>query len=260
MYALPVGTASRLVLGFAAVVFLSTGAAAHAQEEAAAPEAIQVQARKNAGNLPYRAFFDIQKRVQGYLPPEPRMFDALFRISFTELPMPERDAYRPEKWGVSIVSDSVDQTLDIRRGGYFRLPDNPKAYEEKATLMFSEQSRHNFLDVGWVVRIGSGQRLSYADFGKAMTELRAVQKAMPFYRLSLKTEKYASYDGIKACFLEPGGALLIDGKPAADATVGNCAVLKFDPSRAASGATIAFSGPLDIVTIIETAPYLPGRT
>lgn len=260
MYSLPAGISARPAFAFAAAFFLLAWAAAHAQEETAAPKAIQVQARKNAGNLPYRAFLDIQKRVQGYLPPEPRMFDVLFRISFTELPMPERDAYRPEKWGVSIVSDSVDQTLDIRRGGYFRLPDNPKAYEEKATLMFSEQSRHNFLDVGWVVRIGSGQRLSYADFGKAMTELRAVQKAMPFYRLSLKTEKYANYDGIKACFLEPGGALLIDGKPAADAIVGNCAVLKFDASRAASGAAIEFSGPLDIVTIVETAPYLPART
>jgi hypothetical protein len=239
---------------------MSNGIAAQAQEDAAAPKAIQIQARKNAGNLPYRFFFDAQKRVQGYLLPEPRMFDALYRISFTELPMPDRDAYQPAKWGVSIVSDSVDQILDIRRGGYFRLPDNPQAYKEDATLMFSEQSRHNFLDVGWVLRIGSQQRLSYADFGKAMTEIRAVQKTIPFYRVSLITEKNAKYDGIKACFLEPGGALLIDGKPAADATVGNCAVLKFDPSRAASGATIAFSGPLDIVTIVETAPYLPGRT
>jgi hypothetical protein len=53
--------------------------------------------------------------------------------------------------------------------------------------------------------------------------------------------------------------ILIDGRPAADARVGNCSVLKFDPARARGGETIEFSGPLDIVTVVETKAYLHAK-
>ena len=123
--------------------------------------------------------------------------------------------------------------------------------------MFKEQSKPNFVDVAWVLRVGAAQRLSYAEFGKALDELRGVQKTIPLRRvLNFYKEKYAHYDGLKACFMEPGGALLVDGKPAADAVSANCSVLKFDPARAGSEQVIEFSGALDLVTLIETAPYL----
>jgi hypothetical protein len=36
-------------------------------------------------------------------------------------------------------------------------------------------------------------------------------------------------------------------------------VLKFDPARARGGETIEFSGPLDIVTVVETKAYLHAK-
>lgn len=232
-------------------------AASHAQEQQGRPpDAVKVQARKNPGNVPYRFFIDGQKYLRGYLPAEPRMFDIMYRISFTELPLPEQDAYEPAGWSVSIVGDTVDQTVPVRRGGYFVLPEIAQAYEERATLMFREQSRRKTLEVGWIVRVGPEQRLPYTDFAKAMDEIHVIQKAMPFYHLSVRSEKHAKYDGIKACFRDPGGMALIDGKSAADATVGNCAVLKFDPAKARNGAIIEFNGPLNIVAVIETSGYM----
>jgi len=243
------GPAVGLVLLAGALAF-----GAHAQE--APPKSVKVAARKNPGDLRYRFFFDGQKTLLGYLPPEPRMLDVMWRTSFTELPMPEQDAYDPQGWAVSIVSDSVDQVVRVRRGGYFWLPDLPVAYKELATIMFREQSAPRELGVGWIVRVKPDHRLSYADFGKVMDEIHGVQKAIPVYHFWVHTEKFADYDGVKACFLDADGAVLIDGRPAADARVGNCSVLKFDPARAGAGETIEFSGPLDIVTVVETRPYL----
>jgi hypothetical protein len=70
-----------------------------------------------AGDLRYRFFFDGQKTLLGYLPPEPRMFDVMWRTSFTELPMPEQDGYDPQGWAVSIVSDSIDHPARRQAGG-----------------------------------------------------------------------------------------------------------------------------------------------
>ena len=232
-------------------------AAAQAQEQPERPpDAVKVQARKNAGNVPYRFFIDGQKRLRGYLPAEPRMLDVMYRISFTELAIPEQDAYEPAGWSVSIVGDTVDQTVPVRRGGYFVLPEIAQAYEEGATLMFKEQSKRKALEVDWIVRVGPDQRLSYTDFARTMDEIHAIQKTIPIYHLRVRSVKQAKYDGIKACFRDPGGMALIDGKSAADATVGNCAVLKFDPAKAGSRTVIEFDRPLDIVTVVETSDYL----
>jgi hypothetical protein len=246
------------LLRSASLLFISLLATpVHAQEQPGRPpHAIEVQARKNAGNVPYRFFIDGQKRLRSYLPAEPRMLDVTYRIAFTELSIPEQDAYEPVGWSVSIVGDTVDQTVPLRRGGYFVLPEITQAYEEGATLMFREQSRRKALEVDWIVRVGPEQRMSYTDFARTMDEIHALQKTIPVYHLRVRSVKYAKYDGIKACFRDPGGTVLIDGKPAADATIGNCGVLKFDAGRATRSGTIEFSGPLDIVTVVETADYL----
>ena len=89
-----------------------------------------------------------------------------------------------------------------------------------------------------------------------MDEIHVIQKTIPIYHLRVRSVKQAKYDGIKACFRDPGGTVLIDGKPVADATIGNCGVLKFDAGKASHGGTIEFRGPLDIVTVVETADYL----
>jgi hypothetical protein len=227
---------------------------AAAQEADTPSQAVKVVSRKNPGDIPYRGFLRMQRKLLSYLPPEPRKLDAMLRVSFTEMALSERDAYLPQSWGVSIVGDSVDETLALRRGGYFLLPELAQAYDEDATVMFKERSRKGWVDVGWIVR-NDGRHLRYAEFGQAMAELRAVQKQISVLSLGLRTEKYAHYDTLKACFLDAGGQLLIKGKPVADGTVGNCALLKFDPARSASGDEIEFAGALDIVTIVESGPY-----
>jgi hypothetical protein len=224
------------------------------QKEGGPPRVFKITARKNAGNLPYGHYFYDQKLLDGYLPPRPRMVDFLWRISFIELSEPEQDAYQPKSWGVALVGDGFEQTLTIGRGGYFRLPELGVGRQD-ATIMFKEQSMPNVLKVAWVVKVGADQRLSYPEFREAVDEVHAAQRAMPFGYTPLKTERSARFDGLKACFLGAGGTLLIDGKPAADATVGHCSILKFDPARAHSDETIEFRGPLQIVTVVETAHY-----
>lgn len=219
-----------------------------------------MQAKRNPGDVRYDQFYDLQQRLIGYLPPEPRLFDAMQRVSFTRLSLAEQDAYDPPGWAVSIVGEGMDETVPVRRGGYFLLPYLTAAYTSKASLMFRDQSKRNYTDTAWIMRIGDGRRLAYADFGKALAQLRTVQDAIPLLQvLSYRVEKYSRYDGLKACFLDREGAMLIDGKPAAHAAVGNCSVLSYEPNKAGSGAIIEFRGALDIVTLIDTEPYLRAR-
>lgn len=225
----------------------------HAQEGEASQ--VTVQARKKHGELGYRFFQRGYKQLQSYQPPEPRSLDLWLQAIYTEMTEPERDTYLPSGWGVAILSKSVDATIPVRRGGYFVLPDLPQADEEDAVIMFKEPSRKRKLNVVWALRVPQEQRLGYGMLKKAMAELRAVQDKIPFFSLPLFHEKRAKYDGIKACFLTPGGSVLIAGTPVGDATIGNCTVLKVDPGYRSDHDTIEFSGPLDIVTIVQTADY-----
>lgn len=256
-----IAIARQSSLSLIAGLALACALPVHAQEGGALPREIKVQAKKNPGHLPYAAMYESYERLLTYLPPEPRLFDPVNRISFTQLPLAEQDAYEPTDWAVSIVGETVDQVVPVRRGGYFEIPHLPAAFQDKATLMFREQSQRNYLEVAWVIRVGTERRLSYADFGKAMEQLRSMQKRIPVLRsLSYRVEKYGNFDGLKACFLAPGGTLRIDGQPAADRISGACSVLKFDPARVGSGQVIEFDGPLDVVTLIRTEPYMRETT
>jgi hypothetical protein len=239
---------------------MAHGIGAAAPDEETPPKEIRVQAKKNPGDLPYRRFYDLQQRFMSYLPAEPRLFDAVFRISFTRLYLAEQDAYESKNWAVSIVGNELDETVPLRRGGYFVVPYLETAYRENATLMFRDQSKHNYVVTAWIMRIDDSHRLTYADFDKALKQLQGVQKAIPLrYLLNFSVEKFSKYDGLKACFLEPGGAVRIDGKQVADAISGKCSVIRFDPAKASSEQIIEFDGELDIVTLIETEPYLRAR-
>ena len=235
----------------------SQGVGQAAQPAEVLPREIKIAAKKNPGDVRYDQFYDLQQRLIGYLPPEPRMFDAVQRVSFTRLSLEEQDAYEPPGWAVSIVGESIDETVPIRRGGYFVLPYLEDAYKGRASVMFKHQSKRNYTDTAWVMRIGESRQLTYADFGKALEQLREVQDTIPIIRaINYRVEKYSNYDGLKACFLDTSGAMLIDGNPAAHAVVGNCWVLRYDPKQANGGPLIEFRGKLDIVTLIETEPYL----
>jgi len=214
---------------------------------------VTIHRTKNPGDLRYAGFLSVWRFLQSILPPEPRVLEPRYRLSFTGLSGPERDDYRPGTWAVAIVGDSFDHPIEVERGGYFVLPELPQALKENATIMFNAQTRKNYLDLAWKFRIGQDQALSYADFAQAFTEVAAVQNRISVLQIHLRDEKNARFDGLKACFDKGQGRIDIDGQPAATTKAGSCQVLKFDPAVARSSqARIAFVGPLDSVTLHET--------
>lgn len=227
---------------------------AFAQETAAgavkALSPITIHRTKNPGDLQYTYFLNSWKFLQSILPAEPRVLDLRLRLSFTELLGPARDDYLPTSWAAAIVGDTLDHPIEVERGGYFVLPELEQAVREKATIMFNTRTRKEYLNVAWKFRVGEEQTLSYADFAKAFDEVVAVQKRIPWYKVSLHDEKVARFDSLKACFHPGEGRIEIDGRPADTIEAGSCQVLKFDPALARTGRPeIAFVGPLDIVTL-----------
>lgn len=218
-----------------------------------AANTVKVDGRRNPGDVPYKYFWEGQKQLRGWLPSEPRMLDFSYRILFTELSERQSDVYLPRSWGVSVVGHGFDQDLKVRRGGYFTLDYLQEAIDDDdALIMFKEQTATRSIGVAWVLRVGAGQRMAYADVRKAISEVHAVQLMITPNNQALRTVKRASYDGLKACFLAPDGDIRIDGAPGATGRVGNCLLLKYDEALQDSGKTIEFVGPLDIVTLVET--------
>lgn len=213
---------------------------------------VTIHRTKNPGDVPYTRFLKWWHLLQSFLPPEPRVFDLRYRLSFTELSGPAKDDYLPHTWAVAIVGDTLDHTIEVERGGYFVLPDLEQAVREQATIMFNARTRKAYLNVAWKFRIGEGQTLRYADFAKAFDDVAAIQKRIPWYQVSMHDEKVARFDGLKACFHPGEGHIDIDGQPAATIRSGSCQVLKFDPAMTgADNARIRFVGPLDTVTLHE---------
>jgi hypothetical protein len=228
---------------------------AHAQE---APKvqirAFKIKGRVNPGDLAYNWVFEDQQRLQNYLPARNRMVDFSWRVSFTELNLPEQDSFTPKGWAVALVANDFERDVPVARGGYFLLPALPQG-RRGSTIMFHEQSLPGHIGAAWRIRVGADQRLSYAGFKQAMDEVhRAQGMILPQYE-GLRMVRDSRYDALKACFLERGGEVLVDGIAAADASVGNCTILKFDPAWAAAAHTIEFKGRLDLVTVVESAAY-----
>ena len=222
---------------------------------ARAQSPVKINAKKNAGDLSYKSFFGIQTLLQSFQPPEPRVIDFTYRLSFKERAGAARDEYDPQTWGVAIVGDTFDQVVPVGRGGYFLLPDLPRAIQESATVMFNTQTRWRSLNVAFKLRLSPEQTLAYADFARAIGEFKVVQGQVPWYRFGLRAVRNASVDGLRACFRTADARIEIDGMPATTRIEGMCHVLEFDPARAAAGpATIAFIGPLDNVTLNDREP------
>lgn len=213
---------------------------------------VKVDARRNPGDVPYLYFWNGQQLLRSYLPPEPRVLQLSYRIRFTELSDRQSDEYMPKSWGVSIVGDHMDQTLDVHRSGYFTLDYSQPAIDDDAIIMFKEHTMSRAIGVAWVVRPGEGQSLPYADLRRAMNEVRAVQGQVSPANVALRTIRRTAYNAFKACFLTPDGDIRIDGVSSATARLGNCLLLKYDPALQDRARTIEFVGPLDIVTLVET--------
>jgi hypothetical protein len=239
-------------LAHATLCFVLAACAA-AAAAAAGGSTVRVDARRNPGDVPYKYFWEGQKQLRAWLPSEPRLLDFSYRILFTELTERQSDVYLPRSWGVSVVGSGIDEDIKVRRGGYFTLDYLQDAIDDDESLiMFKEQTATRSIGVAWVVRVGAGQRMAYADLRKAISEVHGVQLMITPANQSLRTVKRTAYDGLKACFLAPDGDIRIDGAPGATGRVGNCLLLKYDPTLQDSGKTIEFVGPLDIVTLVET--------
>lgn len=237
-------------LAFAALPAAGAAAGDHAAPVAAGLPPVEIHRKTNPGDLPYQPFVDVQAYLQSLIPPDARMIELRQRVNFNGLNEAARDAYLPESWAVAIVGAAVDQTVPVSRGGYFVLPVLPPAAAQGATIMFNTQTRKGYLSMVWKLRIPEAQTLAYADFARAIDEAAAVQRSVPWYRYHLRNVRRTGFNALRACFLDGGGRIEVDGRPAPTSASGACQVLKFDPAVAhKGGAMIAFIGPLDIVIL-----------
>lgn len=209
------------------------------------------------GQLDYAFFYDMQTLLQSYQPHEPRLLDLKLQALYTEMTEPQRDAYMPSGAGVDILSRTVDVKLPMEKGGYFVLPSLTTAYNEGAAISFEKKSKDNIVNIAWALRVGPNHRLSYGAVQQALAEVRTIQGKIPFHFAQFQPIKLSVYSGIKACFSDLGGQVLIGGKPVEDAAVGDCTVVKLDKMTARPDDVIEFSGPLDIVTVVDTRVYAP---
>ena len=142
----------------------------------------------------------------------------------------------------------------MRRGGYFSLPEIQAPYDERGDILLNDGARP-WLGIWWTLRVPPGQRMAYADILKARAQIAGVQAKISAFAYPLKGVKRAKYDGIKACFHDATGAILVGGIAVADATEGNCKVLFNDRPLETRDASVEFSGPLDVVSFIDKRYY-----
>jgi hypothetical protein len=239
-----------ILLALAAAAVTNTVAQTPATDSPQQLSAVEIKLKKNPGDAPYKALFSQQKDLMSYHPPGPLVIDMRFRLSFTELDAAQRDVYLPDTWAVAVVGDTVDHPVEVTRGGYFLLPDLKQAARERATVMFNTPTRKNWIDVGWLVRLKENNTLPYADFAKALEEIRHTQAKMPWYRIAFHYEKKTRFNALKACFISGDGDIVVDGQPAETTSRGPCKLLKFEPAKADSpGSIIAMAGSLANVTL-----------
>lgn len=215
------------------------------------PQSVEVAKKKNIGDLPYAAFYKLQERLIAIMPNEPRTIDFTNRVSFNDIGKQERDDYSPHNWGVAIVGESVDYVVPMTRGGYFVLPDLPQARQEKAKLLFNTTTQKNFLKTAWILR-HNDNTISYKDFARSFDEVKQLQEKIRWYEISFRDEKKSTFDSLKACFRESGGAILLDDTPAKTLELGRCVWLEFDQKQVNLNPAIKFVGALEIVTLANT--------
>lgn len=246
-----------LALACASAVHAQTtpAPAQEAAQIAAPTPTVHVNGYKKSGWLEYPFFYDMQTQLQSYQPREPRVVDLMLQAYYTEMTEAQRDAYMPKGDGIDIRGRTVDVTLPVRRGGYFVLPALSRAYNEDAVILLEKASKDNILNIAWALRVGASHRVTYATLQKALAEVQLVQGKIPFFMDELHQIKTSVYSGMKACFRDLGGQVLIAGQPVEDAAVGDCTVVKIDPAYPHPDDVIEFSGPLDIVTIVDTRVY-----
>lgn len=221
----------------------------------AAVPVVTTTAPREWAELSYRSFLGVQYTLHQAMPPEPHLVDLWFRVSYSGMSEAERDVHVPPRRAVALHGKSVDVAVPMRRGAYFSLPAIQDAYDEHAALVIGGTSKP-WVGLWWTLRVPDSGRMSYGDIRAARAQIAAAQgRISAFSHPYLKDVKRQPYDGIKACFLDGSGAILVDGKAVADASQGHCKVLFNDPGRFPDGHGIVFSGPLDVVSFIDRSYY-----
>jgi len=252
-----------LSLRLGVVVVLFTSAFSLQAQEAPAPmQSVQVAGARikdtaPSAELAYAGYIRDYSFLRKQLPRESRLIEIWERFHYASMSLADQDAYTPPHGSIAIVSQSVNETVPVRRGGYFILPQVGQAYLEEGTIQVRQAiDRHyHSMFVAFSLHLGADQRSSYAELGKAARQIDAVKGKISSYHVALTDLKRERHDAIKACFLGAGGAILVAGQPAADGASGDCKILALDPKRIASGEAIEFSGPLDIVTFVDRRDY-----
>lgn len=216
---------------------------------------VEVSASSDYGELPYRYYVAAQRRLRSHLPQE-ALVDMWFRPTYPGMREVQRDAFLPPGWTIAIHSRSVDLEVPMQRGAFFRLPEIQEAWDEEASIMFRKVNRP-WLGIWWTLRVPAGQRIAYADIGRARAQIAAVQRRISLHERQWhfwKTKRNR-YDGIKACFHGGSGQIRVAGTVMQDAVRGNCKVLFTDPARVASADFVEFEGPLSFVSFVDQSYY-----
>lgn len=218
---------------------------------------IVIKTKTNAGDFAYKPFYRTFRRILDLLPPPPRMLDPVLQMTFADITLAEQDGYLKDSWNVAIVGKGFELEVPTVRGGYYVPPAEDKVTAADATVMFNTSTRHNYVRVAWQLRLPASQTLSYQEFARAFAEITDLQAQIPWYSIVLREEKRAKFNGMKACFAEAGGAILVDGKPVPAIASANCLVLAFDPVLAAAAPQISLQGKVEIVVLEDLGRYRP---
>lgn len=224
-----------------------------AEDEGALAAHVDVNASGDYGELPYRYYVAAQRHLRRHLPKEP-LVDMWFRAAYPGMGEDQRDAFLPPGWALAIHSRSVDLEVPMQRGAFFRLPEIQEAWDEEATIMFREVNRP-WLGIWWTLRVPAGQRIAYADIGRARQQIAGVQRGISLYDGHFKKFKRDRYDAIKACFHGGSGQIWVAGKLAENAVRGNCKILFTDPARISGTEVVEFDGPLSFVSFVDQRYY-----
>lgn len=215
---------------------------------------VKVQASPDVAELSYRFYLEVQHQLHKTIPSDPHLVDLWFRVGYPAMSEVERDAHVPHERAVALRSKSVDMAVPVHRGAYFSLPTIQDAYDQYADLVIRGTSKPR-ISVWWTLRVPVSMQMPYADIRAARAQIAIAQgKISAFSHRYLKNVKRHPYDGIKACFHDATGEILIDGKAVADVAEGDCKVLFEDP-RIKDDSKVAFSGPLAAVSFIDQSYY-----
>ena len=120
--------------------------------------------------------------------------------------------------------------------------------------MFRDVNRP-WLGIWFTLRVPAGQRIAYADIGKARQQIAGVQRRISLNDRHFHKIKRDRYDAIKACFHGGSGQIRVAGQVHENAVRGNCKVLFTDPARVASTDMVEFEGPLSFVSFVDQRYY-----